>query len=135
MKIDISRIQVNLKRIALADCGQSMTEYALLCALVAFGATAGYRGMATSVANAYNTISADFAGVFGSASGGNSGGNGGGNNGGGDNGGGNGGNGGGGNGGGGNGGGGNGGGGNGGGGGGGNGGGGNGGGNGGRGGH
>ena len=70
MKIDISRIQVNLKRIALADCGQSMTEYALLCALVAFGATAGYRGMATSVANAYNTISADFAGVFGSASGG-----------------------------------------------------------------
>ncbi len=85
MKIDISRIQVNLKRIALADCGQSMTEYALLCALVAFGATAGYRGMATSVANAYNTISADFAGVFGSASGGsggNSGGNGGGGNGG-----------------------------------------------------
>ena len=99
MKINISKIQVNLKRIALADCGQSMTEYALLCALVAFGATAGYRDMATGVASAYNTISADFAGVFGSAAGGSggNGGNNGGGNGGGNNGGGNGGNGGGGN--------------------------------------
>jgi Flp pilus assembly pilin Flp len=61
MKIGISKFQTVVKKIALADCGQSMTEYALMCALVAFGATAGYHNLAKEVANAFDTISSDLA--------------------------------------------------------------------------
>ena len=86
MQVDISRIQTKIKKIMLADGGQSITEYALLCALVAFGATAGYRGMADEVGVAYTHISTLFTDAFGSGGGAN-GGNTGGNNGGGNNGG------------------------------------------------
>lgn len=70
MKVNISRIQRELKKNALADCGQSITEYALLCALVAFGATAGYRGLAVEVGVAYTHVSSLFTDAFGSGSGG-----------------------------------------------------------------
>jgi Flp pilus assembly pilin Flp len=69
MQVGISGIRAVFKKIALADCGQSITEYALMCALVAFGATAGYQGLAEGIASAYNTVSMDFSGAFGSASG------------------------------------------------------------------
>ncbi len=79
MEVNISRIQSKIKKNVLADCGQSMTEYALLCALVAFGATAGYRGLAIEVGVAYTHVSSLFTDAFGSGSGGNGGDNGGGN--------------------------------------------------------
>ena len=66
MEVNISRIQSKIKKNALADCGQSMTEYALLCALVAFGATAGYRGLAIEVGVAYTHVSSLFTDAFGS---------------------------------------------------------------------
>jgi Flp pilus assembly pilin Flp len=71
MKVNISRIQTKIKKIALADRGQSMTEYALICALLAFGATAGYRGMAEEVGVAFTHVSSMFTDAFGSAGGAN----------------------------------------------------------------
>jgi Flp pilus assembly pilin Flp len=69
MQVGISRVHAIFKKIGLTDRGQSMTEYALICALVAFGATAGYHGVADGIASAYNTISTDFSGAFGSTNG------------------------------------------------------------------
>jgi Flp pilus assembly pilin Flp len=69
MQFRISRCQTTFKKFALADGGHSITEYALMCALVAFGATAGYQGLAAGMASAYNTVSADFSGIFGSTDG------------------------------------------------------------------
>ena len=70
MKIDISKFQAIVKKISLADRGQSMTEYALMGALVAFGATAGYRNLASEIANAFNTLSSDLATSLNPGSGG-----------------------------------------------------------------
>lgn len=45
--------------------GQATSEYVLMVALVAFGATAGYRGVADGIALGYNHISTQFADAFG----------------------------------------------------------------------
>jgi Flp pilus assembly pilin Flp len=60
MKGNIYKIGTRFARSISADCGQSMTEYALICALLAFGATAGYQGLASEVASAFNQISSLF---------------------------------------------------------------------------
>lgn len=39
------------------EAGQDLVEYALVLALVAFGAVAGMSALATGVNNAFNTIS------------------------------------------------------------------------------
>ncbi|HUD54517.1 MAG TPA: hypothetical protein VMR02_04790 [Terracidiphilus sp.] len=71
MKVNISGIQSKIKKVALADCGQSMTEYALICALLAFGTIAGYNGIAIKVSNVYTQISAAFASALNSGGSGN----------------------------------------------------------------
>ena len=71
MKVDIRKIQARIKRIVSADHGQSMTEYALICALLAFGTIAGYNGIAIKVSNVYTQISAAFASALNSGGSGN----------------------------------------------------------------
>jgi len=70
MKIDFPRVCVRLIRFISADHGQSMTEYALICALMAFGATAGYKSLADGVSEVFNHISATFVSAFATGSGG-----------------------------------------------------------------
>lgn len=41
--------------------GQDLVEYALVVALVAFGATAGMGGLATGITHAFNSISSKLA--------------------------------------------------------------------------
>ena len=69
MKINLLRVRTILRKFASDHRGQSMTEYALICALIAFGSTAGYKGVAEEVSVAYNHISGLFTstGVFGSS--------------------------------------------------------------------
>lgn len=70
MKIDFPSVCARLIRFVSADRGQSMTEYALICALMAFAATAGDRGLADGVSEVFNHISSTFVSAFASGSGG-----------------------------------------------------------------
>ncbi|HUV68227.1 MAG TPA: hypothetical protein VMW15_01100 [Terracidiphilus sp.] len=45
--------------------GQDLVEYALVVALIAFGATAGMGALATGINNAFNTISTSLASSVG----------------------------------------------------------------------
>lgn len=74
MWVHIPRYRRSIGRFVSADFGQSMTEYALICALMAFGATAGYKSLADGVGNAFNHISTTFANILATGSGGGSGG-------------------------------------------------------------
>jgi len=71
MKIFFPRICGNVTNFIRDNRAQSVSEYALICALLAFGATAGYRGLADEISAGYNQISALFAssGLLGSGSG------------------------------------------------------------------
>lgn len=61
VKIDISAIKKRIAVLLRADGGQAITEYVLICALLACGVTAGYTGVAQAVDNVFNSISATFA--------------------------------------------------------------------------
>ncbi len=76
MKINFLRFRTTLWKLVSDHSGQSMTEYALMCALVAFGSTAGYKGLAEEVSVAYNHISGLFtsSGIIGGTGGGQNGG-------------------------------------------------------------
>lgn len=74
MKIDFPRVCARFIRFVSADRGQSITEYALICALMAFGATAGYKSLAEGVDEVFNHISATFVNAFATGSGGGGGG-------------------------------------------------------------
>lgn len=64
MKIDISAMKRTIAELMRADRGQAITEYALLCALLACGVTAGYTGVAQAVGDVFNSISITFAHAF-----------------------------------------------------------------------
>ena len=55
MKTPFLRIQSRV-RILLDDSGQDLIEYALVVALVAFGATVGMGTVANGINNAFSTI-------------------------------------------------------------------------------
>jgi Flp pilus assembly pilin Flp len=57
VKIDISAMKKKIVELLRADRGQAITEYALICALLACGVTAGYTGVAQAVDSAFNKIS------------------------------------------------------------------------------
>ena len=61
VKIDISAMKRKIAALIRADRGQAITEYALLCALLACGVTAGYTGVAQEVDNVFNQISSTLA--------------------------------------------------------------------------
>ena len=65
MKTDFPRVCTRFVRFVTADRGQSMTEYALICALMAFGATAGYKSLADGVSEVFNHFSVVLSSTFG----------------------------------------------------------------------
>jgi pilus assembly protein Flp/PilA len=57
MRFSLRTFVSNLKRLFSHDHGQDMVEYALVVALLAFGATAGMKNLAGGLGKAFNTIS------------------------------------------------------------------------------
>jgi pilus assembly protein Flp/PilA len=57
MRQTIKKQLFRLKRLLADEYGQDLVEYALIVALIAFGATAGMKGMAGGLNKAFNTIS------------------------------------------------------------------------------
>ena len=51
------KLFVKFQDLANREEGQDLVEYALVVALIAFGATAGMGALATGINNAFNTIS------------------------------------------------------------------------------
>ena len=52
----VNRLMMNLRSIAVREEGQDLVEYALVVALIAFGAIAGMQFLATGLNNAFDTI-------------------------------------------------------------------------------
>jgi len=55
------KLYVNVKTLAMCEDGQDLVEYALVVALIAFGATVAMKALATEINTAFNTISTDLA--------------------------------------------------------------------------
>jgi pilus assembly protein Flp/PilA len=51
------RMYVKFQDFASREEGQDLVEYALIVALIAFGATAGMKSLATGITTAFNNIS------------------------------------------------------------------------------
>jgi pilus assembly protein Flp/PilA len=56
MKETMLKLSAKLQTLMLQEEGQDLIEYALVVALVAFGAMAGMRGLATSINTAFGAI-------------------------------------------------------------------------------
>jgi len=74
MKIDFPNLNKRFWTFIRQSHGQGATEYVLTCALIAFGAAAGNRGVATALSTGYDHITADFTNAFGPGSSGSGGG-------------------------------------------------------------
>jgi len=57
MQVFVAGFRAIFSRLSATDCGQSITEYALICALIACGTAAGYKGVAVAVSDVFNQIS------------------------------------------------------------------------------
>ena len=55
------KLYVKFQDLKSREEGQDLVEYALVVALIAFGATAGMGALATGINNAFNTISTKLA--------------------------------------------------------------------------
>jgi pilus assembly protein Flp/PilA len=53
------KMYVNLQTLMMREEGQDLVEYALVVALIAFGATVAMKALATEINVAFNTISGD----------------------------------------------------------------------------
>jgi pilus assembly protein Flp/PilA len=53
------KMYVKMQDLMAREEGQDLVEYALVVALVAFGAIAGMRTLSTEIDSAFNTISSD----------------------------------------------------------------------------
>jgi pilus assembly protein Flp/PilA len=61
MKSILQRLINGLVTLLNQDHGQDLVEYALVIALIAFGATAGMKTLATGINTSFNTISSTLA--------------------------------------------------------------------------
>ena len=61
MDILIHSLYFRVKDLVGTEDGQDLVEYALVVALIAFGATVAMRSLATEINTAFNTISTDLA--------------------------------------------------------------------------
>jgi pilus assembly protein Flp/PilA len=52
-------LYLKLSEIMSREEGQDLVEYALVVAIIAFGAVAAMKGLSTEIKNAFNTISSD----------------------------------------------------------------------------
>ena len=57
MRSGFSKFFYNLRRLIVQEHGQDLVEYALIVALVAFGATAGMKVLATGLNTAFSNTS------------------------------------------------------------------------------
>jgi pilus assembly protein Flp/PilA len=57
MRSGLSKLLSNLRRLVVQEHGQDLVEYALVVALIAFGATAGMKALATGLDTAFSNIS------------------------------------------------------------------------------
>ena len=57
MNTMLLKMYVKFQDLASRDEGQDLVEYALVVALIAFGAVAGMKALATGLNTAFNTIS------------------------------------------------------------------------------
>jgi pilus assembly protein Flp/PilA len=57
MRSGFSRFIFTLRRLLEQEHGQDLVEYALLVALIAFGATAGMKSLSTGLSTAFSGIS------------------------------------------------------------------------------
>ncbi len=55
------KLYVKMQMLAAREEGQDLVEYALVVALVAFGAVAGMKTLSSEINTAFNTISSDLA--------------------------------------------------------------------------
>jgi pilus assembly protein Flp/PilA len=55
------KMYIKLQNLIAREEGQDLVEYALVVALIAFGAVAGMKQLATGINTAFNTISSDLA--------------------------------------------------------------------------
>jgi pilus assembly protein Flp/PilA len=53
----LTRLHFQLRDLAVREEGQDLVEYALVVALIAFGAIAGMTQLATGINNAFSSIS------------------------------------------------------------------------------
>ena len=53
------KMYVKMQALMAREEGQDLVEYALVVALIAFGAIAGMRTLSTEINSAFNTISSD----------------------------------------------------------------------------
>jgi pilus assembly protein Flp/PilA len=56
MKNKLMSLSVKMQVLLMSEEGQDLIEYALVVALIAFGATAGMSGLATKINQAFNGI-------------------------------------------------------------------------------
>jgi pilus assembly protein Flp/PilA len=59
MRPEFAKFLHRLRRLITLDHGQDLVEYALVVALIAFGATASLSALASGISNAYNTLSVE----------------------------------------------------------------------------
>jgi pilus assembly protein Flp/PilA len=57
MQSGIYKLIANLRRLITQEHGQDLVEYALVVALIAFGATAGMKALATGLNTAFGGVS------------------------------------------------------------------------------
>ena len=57
MNNTLLKLYVQFKTLAMCEDGQDLVEYALVVALIAFGATAGMKALATGLNSAFSNIS------------------------------------------------------------------------------
>jgi pilus assembly protein Flp/PilA len=57
MKTLLRRTCLSVRQILKKETGQDLVEYALVVALIAFGAVSGMKNLATGLNKAFNTIS------------------------------------------------------------------------------
>jgi pilus assembly protein Flp/PilA len=61
MRPELSKFIFGLRRLLTLDDGQDMIEYALVVALIAFGATATMHSLADGISTAYTNLSTHLA--------------------------------------------------------------------------
>jgi pilus assembly protein Flp/PilA len=55
----LSKLLIEIKNFVFRDEGQDLVEYALVVALIAFGATAAMKGLSSELKTAFSTISSN----------------------------------------------------------------------------
>jgi pilus assembly protein Flp/PilA len=57
----VLRLHFGIQNILIQEDAQDLVEYALVVALIAFGATTAMKGLSTEIKTAFNAISSDLA--------------------------------------------------------------------------